>query len=65
MATNSAIVEVFWKAYQALKSSERQQVAERILRDRKLLEDVADHLLIEKAKRVKGKSVVHRSEAYR
>ena len=57
MTTKDATVEVFWRAYEALKPAERQQLAERILRDRKLLEDLMDHTLIEKAKRVKGKPV--------
>jgi len=40
-----------------LKPSERKQLAERVLCDRKLLEDLADHVLIERAKRVKGKPI--------
>jgi hypothetical protein len=55
MTTSEATVEVFWRAYETLKPGERQELAERILRDRKLVEDLADHLLIEKAKRVRGK----------
>ena len=57
MTTSEATVEVFWLAYESLKPSERQELAERILRDRKLLDDIADHMLIEKAKSVKGKPV--------
>lgn len=57
MATNAAIVEVFCQAYQTLQPSDRQQLAERILRDRKLLEDLADHMLIERAKLLRGKPV--------
>ncbi len=57
MTTSEATVEVFWRAYETLKPKERQELAERILRDRKLLEDLSDHLLIEKAKRVRGKSL--------
>jgi len=53
----SATVEVFWKAFGALKRAERAALAERILRDRELLEDIYDHLLIEQAKRVRGKAV--------
>ncbi|GEM_PF-2935998 len=52
-----ATVEIFWRAYGTLKPRERQALAERILRDRNLLEDLGDHMLIEKAKRVKGNSV--------
>lgn len=57
MATREATVEIFWRAYETLKPEERQALAERILRDRKLLEDLGDHVLIERAKRVKGKPV--------
>ena len=57
MIVNEATVEVFWRAYEALRPKERQALAERILRDRKLLEDLGDHMLIEKAKRVKGKPI--------
>ena len=57
MTTSEATVEVFRRAYETLKPKERQELAERILRDRKLVEDLADHVLIEKAKRVRGKSV--------
>ena len=57
MATNGATVEVFWRAYETLKPEERQELAQRILKDRKLLKDLADHLLIEKAKQVKGRPV--------
>ena len=57
MTAKQATVEVFWRAYETLKPKERQALAERILRDRKLLEDLGDHMLIEKAKHVKGKPV--------
>lgn len=54
---SEANIEIFWRAYETLKPIERQALAQRILRDRKLLEDLFDHMLIEKAKRVKGKPV--------
>ena len=57
MTTNEATVEVFWRAYETLQPSERRALAERILRDRKLLNDFFDHALIDKAKRVKGKAL--------
>lgn len=57
MTANEATVEVFWRAYETLKPAERRALAERILRDRKLLEDLADHVSIERAKRVRGQSV--------
>lgn len=52
-----ATVEIFWRAYGTLKPGQRQELAERILKDRNLLNDFGDHMLIEKAKRVSGKSV--------
>lgn len=54
---DEATVGIFWRAYETLKPKERQELAERILRDRKLVEDLIDHALIEKAKRVKGEPV--------
>ena len=54
---NEANIEIFWRAYETLKPGERQALAQRILTDRKLLEDLFDHMLIEKAKRVQGKPV--------
>lgn len=55
--SSGANIEIFWRAYETLKPVERQALAERILKDRKLLEDLFDHILIEKAKQVKGKPV--------
>lgn len=57
MVPEEATVEAFWRAYETLKPRERLALAERILRERKLLQDVGDHLLIERAKRVKGKPI--------
>ena len=54
---NEATVEVFWRAYDALRPRERQELAERILRDRQLLDDAVDHVLIERAKSTKGKAL--------
>ncbi len=54
---SEANIEIFWRAYETLKPGERQVLAQRILTDRKLLEDLFDHMLIEKAKRVQGKPV--------
>ncbi|MBI2859283.1 MAG: hypothetical protein HYX90_09420 [Chloroflexi bacterium] len=55
MPTNEATV--FWRVYETLQPIGRRALAVRILRDRKLLEDFIDHALIEKAKRVRGKSL--------
>ncbi len=57
MVIQDVTVEVFWKAFEALKPAQRRTLAERILRDRRLLEDLGDHLLIERAKRVRGKAI--------
>lgn len=57
MTIKEANIEVFWRAYETLKPKERQILAERILGDRKLLEDLFDHMLIEKAKKVKEKPI--------
>ncbi len=57
VTVRDANIEIFWKAYETLKPIERQALAQRILKDRKLLEDLFDHILIEKAKQVKGKPV--------
>ncbi len=55
--SGSATVEVFWKAFGTLMPAERAALAERILRDRRLMEDLYDHFLIEQAKKVRGKAL--------
>ena len=55
--SKKATVEVFWKAIETLKPAERMALAERILHDRRLLDDMYDHVLIERAKGVKGRSM--------
>jgi hypothetical protein len=55
--SEKATVEVFWKAIERLKPAERMALAEKILRERGLLEDMYDHVLIERAKKVKGRSL--------
>jgi hypothetical protein len=55
--SEKATVEVFWKAIETLKPAERMALAERILHDRRLLDDMYDHALIERAKGVKGRSM--------
>ncbi|MDO8635922.1 MAG: hypothetical protein Q7R34_06715 [Dehalococcoidia bacterium] len=49
--------EQFWEDYSKLKPADRRAVAERILLDKEVSEDFIDHVLIKKAKQVKGKSV--------
>jgi len=53
--SEKATVEVFWKAIGTLKPAERMALAEKILHDRGLLDDMYDHVLIERAKKVKGR----------
>ncbi len=49
--------EQLWEEYSKLKPADRRAVAERILLDNEVTEDFIDHILIKKAKQVKGKSV--------
>ena len=54
----ATLIEVLWREYKKLKPEMKRQFAERILRDdTKTMEDVVDYILIEKAKRVKGKAI--------
>ncbi|MBI5427999.1 MAG: hypothetical protein HZA02_06945 [Nitrospinae bacterium] len=58
MKTNLATVEVFFTAFKALKSGEREAFLEKAIGgDRELREDLMDALMIEKAKKVKGKPI--------
>jgi len=57
MRANQATAEVFFTAFKALKSKEREAFLEKVIGDRELREDLFDIALIEKAKKVKGKAV--------
>ena len=57
MRSNQATAEVFFTAFKALKSKEREAFLEKVIGDRELREDLFDIALIEKAKKVKGKAV--------
>ena len=58
MKTNLATVEVFFTAFRTLKKNERAAFLEKVISgDRELREDLMDILVIEKAKKIKGKSV--------
>jgi hypothetical protein len=46
MTKAQATVEVFWRAFQALRPVEKQAVLERLLRDKKLRQDLQDLALI-------------------
>jgi len=54
---NQATAEVFFTAFKALKNKEREAFLEKIISDRELREDLIDLALIEKAQKVKGKSI--------
>ncbi|MBI5055891.1 MAG: hypothetical protein HZB61_04670 [Nitrospirae bacterium] len=57
MKTNQATAEVFFTAFKALKSKEKEAFLEKIVSDPELREDLVDIALIEKAKKIKGKPV--------
>ena len=57
MRTNQATAEVFFTAFKALKSKEKEAFLERVISDPDLREDIIDVALIEQAKKVKGKTV--------
>ena len=57
MKTNQATAEVFFTAFKALKSAEREAFIEKVVSDPALREDLIDIALIEEAKKVMGKSV--------
>jgi len=61
MMTNQTTVEVFFTAFKALRSKEREAFIGRIINDHKLSEDLIDIVLIEKAKKAKGKPVSARA----
>ncbi|MBI4384254.1 MAG: hypothetical protein HY579_09510 [Nitrospinae bacterium] len=58
MKTNLATVEVFFAAFKALKSGEREAFLEKVVSgDPELREDLMGSLMIEKARKVRGKSI--------
>jgi len=57
MRMNQATAEVFFTAFKALKNKEREAFLEKVMSDPVLREDFIDVALIEKAKKVKGKSI--------
>ena len=57
MRANQATAEVFFTAFKALKNKEREAFLEKVMSDPVLREDFIDAALIEKAKKVKGKSI--------
>jgi hypothetical protein len=57
LKANQATAEVFFTAFKALKSEEKEAFLERVISDPELREDIIDIALIERAKKVKGKAV--------
>ena len=57
MRAIQATAEVFFTAFKALKSNEKEAFLEKIINDPELKEDLFDIALIENAKKVKGKAV--------
>jgi hypothetical protein len=57
LKAGQATAEVFFTAFKALKSEEKDVFLEKVINDPELREDLIDIALIEKAKKVKGKSV--------
>jgi len=57
MMANQATAEVFFTAFKALKSGEREAFLEKIVSNQRIREDLIDLALIEGAKKVKGKPI--------
>ena len=57
MKANQATAEVFFTAFKALKSKEKEAFLEKVISDPELRGDLIDIFLIEEAKKVKGKPV--------
>ncbi len=50
-------VEALWAEYARLNRQDKKKLAERIMCDAELLEDFLDKVLIEEAKRMRGKPI--------
>ncbi|MBI5893321.1 MAG: hypothetical protein HZB79_06695 [Deltaproteobacteria bacterium] len=57
MRANQATAEVFFTAFKALGDREREAFFEKVISIRRLREDLFDILMIEEAKKPKGKPV--------
>lgn len=57
MKANQATAEVFFTAFKALDSGVKEAFFEKILKNRRLREDLIDVALMEEAKKEKGKPV--------
>ncbi|MBI5559908.1 MAG: hypothetical protein HY883_01360 [Deltaproteobacteria bacterium] len=54
MKANEATADVFFTAFKALKTVEREAFLEKVVSDHAIREDLIDIALIEEAKKVKG-----------
>jgi len=61
MNSNQATAEVFFTAFKALKTSEKEAFIAKVVNDPSLREDLIDIALMEDAKKVKGKAVSAKS----
>jgi hypothetical protein len=57
MKADQATAEVFYTAYKALRGSERIAFLEKVVKDRRLREELIDSALIEEAKTVRGRAM--------
>ncbi len=57
MQSSQATAEVFFTAFKALKSKEKEAFLEKMISDSKLRNNLIDIALIEKAKKLKGPSI--------
>jgi len=64
--TSQATAAVFFTAFKALKSTEKEAFLKKVVKDRELREDLIDIALTEEAKKVKGTPVSAKAHcAYR
>ena len=57
MRTEQATAEVFFTAFKALSSTEREAFMGKVVSDPRIREELLDLALIEEARKVKGKTV--------
>lgn len=57
MKADQATAEVFFTAFKALKTNEKEAFLEKVISDPELREDIIDIAMIEEAKKIKGKPV--------
>ena len=57
MRTSQATAEVFFTAFKLLKNRDKEAFLEKVISDSELREDLFDIVLIEEAKKAKGKPI--------